>query len=132
MKVCDKGYPKNCGRKATVFFRIKYSSLRRDNGVFEDVMGFCPDCVGEKDRPSGYAGGWASRTVMHLRGEVSQVQPHDGASIDDELRQKRLNDGKYEFLRIMSTKGRRDMAELWPEVFKLAWEEFQIKGVMLG
>ena len=123
---------KNCGKQATVFFRIRYSELRtyHDNGVYEDTLGFCEECAKGKDKPSGYTGHWNDRKVLHLRGDVACVEPGDASTVEDEIRNKRLHDGKREFLKIMSTKGNRDLMDDWETVFDLALKGFQVKAVM--
>ena len=68
--------------------------------------------------------------MLNLRGIVRQIFPATEAECVDEAGDKRLHDGKREFLRIMSTKGNADLADHWEEVFKLALDEFHIKKVM--
>ena len=127
---------KNCGRQATVFFRVRYSELYSyaDNGVHEDVIGFCDKCAEGKDKPDAYnysASKRQPRQVLRVRGIVSEVFPDDGSTVSDEARTLRLHDGKRELLKIMSYKGNQDLADDWQEAFKLAWEEFQVRTVML-
>jgi len=129
---------KNCGKVATVFYKVHYSELFRyaDNGVNEDVLGFCEDCARGKDKPSGYLGSgknpWYERKVLHLRGEIAHVEPHDGSGIDESIRTRRLHDGKRELLRVMSTRSNADLADDWEEVFDLALKEFTVREVMGG
>lgn len=135
MKKNDKGMTKNCGKQAVVFFRIRYTELNRwcDNGKYEDVMGFCTECGRDKGhsiRAWGDTSWRGDRRVLNLRGIVRQIFPATEAECVDEAGDKRLHDGKREFLRIMSTKGNADLADHWEEVFKMAWEEFQVKKVM--
>ena len=128
---------KNCGRPAAIFFRVHYSELftYADNGVYEDVIGFCEECAADKDKPSGYdrqigTRYWSDRKVLHLRGHISRVESHDGSGVDGELHNKRMHDGKRELLKIMSYKGNADLADDWEEIFEMALKEFQVKAVM--
>ena len=76
-KTAKGGYEvmRNCGKQAGVFFRIKYLKLYVDNGVMEDVFGFCEECAKGKDVPSGYQNhGWNQRQILHLRGVVASVE----------------------------------------------------------
>jgi hypothetical protein len=126
---------KNCGRPATVFFRVRYSELFRhcDNGVYEDVLGFCEECAKDKDKPSGYQGSsnsrWTGRKILHLRGEIASVEPDDGSTVADEHKIKRMHDGKRELLKIMSWKGNSDLADSWEDIMDLAIKEFTISRV---
>lgn len=133
----DREVSVNCGKQATHFFRVRYGSLRayRENGISEEVLGFCEECARDKHAPAGYNSpdrDWRSRKVLHLRGIVAHVEREQdgGEAAVESARIIRLNDVKQQFLRIMTTKGNRDIANDWPEVFRLAWEEFQIRAVM--
>lgn len=64
------------------------------------------------------------------RGGRERIEPATADECVDEGMDKRLHDGKREFLRIMSTKGNADLADRWEEVFKLALDEFHVKKVM--
>lgn len=124
---------KNCGRTATVFFRISYSKLfaYADNGMYEDVIGFCEECSSGKDVPSGYVRGtWDHRKILHLRGDVCQVEPCDGTMVRDDVHNRRMHDGKRELLKIMSYKGNADLMDDWVEIMDLAIKEFQVREVM--
>lgn len=130
----EKYDAKNCGRQATVFLRVRYKELygRHDNGKYEDVFGFCDECARNKNSPMSWNGDrWGSgRKVLGVRGVVERIEPATADECVDEGMDKRLHDGKREFLRIMSTKGNADLADRWEEVFKLALDEFHVKKVM--
>jgi hypothetical protein len=124
-------FTQNCGRQAKVFFRVTYSQLWRDNGVYEDIMGFCEECARDKHAPSGYEKArWFDRCVLRQRGDVCRVVPDDGSTANDEKLRVHMNDVKRSFLRVMCTQGNAALADRWPEIFKLAWDEFQIRAVM--
>lgn len=97
-------------------------------------MGFCTECGRDKGhsiRAWGDTSWRGDRRVLNLRGIVRQIFPATEADeCVDEGMDKRLHDGKREFLRIMSTKGNADLADRWEEVFKLALDEFHVKKVM--
>jgi hypothetical protein len=132
-KIPNKDRTKNCGRQAKIFFRVKYSHLWRDNGVYEDVMGFCEECARDKHTPSGYGYDgtrWGGKLVLRRRGDVSSVEPDNGSSVEDEKLQLHMNDAKRNFLRVMCTQKNAALADHWPEVFKMAWDEFRLMSVM--
>lgn len=123
---------KNCGRQASVFFRITYSELWRwtDNGIYEDVLGFCDECARGKDKPGGYNKSSRERTVLRVRGVVSGVAPDDGSTLDGDKHNRRMHDGKRELLKIMSYKGNQDLADDWEEIMAMAIREFTVRTVM--
>lgn len=124
---------RNCGKPAKVFFRVKYRELfgYRDNSVMEDVFGFCEECAKGKEVSSGYGSkGWRCRQVLHLRGDVASVELDDESAAKASAANVRVHDAKRAVLRMMELKGAEDIANDWPEIFRLAWEEFQIRAVM--
>lgn len=141
----DSEYNRNCGKQAALFFRVRYSSLlhHRENGIYEDVFGFCPECAKGKDKPEGYNNNvhrcrfsWKDMKVLHLRGEVCSVEKceDDGAAANavETQRTVHINDVKAKILSIMKTRRNKQLAEDWPEIFRLAWEQFQVESVMKG
>lgn len=136
MKLNGKKILKNCGRPATVFFRVQYAELNHysDNGKHEDVFGFCQECAeGKADKIQAWGDtSWdGNRKVLRLRGTIGHISPATESECVEETSDKRLHDGKRELLRIMCTKGNSDLADHWQKVFELALDEFQIRSVML-
>ena len=122
----------NCQKAAKVFFRVHYSELHVhcQNGLYEDVFGFCAECAKGKDKAEAYKG--SSRTCpigFHKRGIVSAVEPSTESECLSQREKRSMHDAKKEFLRIMSTKGHAKFANEWPKIFELAWQEFCIKRV---
>lgn len=132
-----------CGKKARVFYRLEYSSIRRPlDGITTNVIGLCEGHAGrfgdtsvhEFNHKSGKLEGFFLRSSLGMISSMTPVQSSEvdlGALEKSSKRQMMIAHIKSTFMRQMLQENRKDVTDdEWSEAFESALREFKVHQVM--